>query len=48
MANVCVQTWVPCTVQETRKFFNKANVTSKLGLTGTIHGLKIILLQCFQ
>ena len=33
-----------CIVYETRKFFNKANVTFKLGLTGTIYSLKIILL----
>ena len=38
----------PCIVYETCKFFNKANVTFKLGLTGTIYNLKIILLQYFQ
>ena len=47
-AGICVQTWVPCTVHGTRKFFNKANVTSKLGPMGTIHNLKIFLLQYFQ
>ena len=33
VAGVCVQTWVPCVVYRTHKFFNKANVTSKLGST---------------
>ena len=33
-----------CIVYGTRKFFNKANVTFKLALTGIIYSLKIILL----
>ena len=40
--------WVPCTVHETRKYLNSANITLKLGPTALFIHLKIILLQYFQ